>query len=266
MRAPLRSSTALVATVVPCTKRAICCGAMPHSRDHVLDRVQHARARIGARRGNLDEAEIAAVAAADDVGERAADVHADLVAGGGRLPSSVGRSLRAGVSGRQYKSALPFGQRVRPRPPTHASHSGALYPGISRLVPALRAQLKFTAACGVLPLRDVSTGGNAHHLESANMIRAAIIGLGRWGQNLVNSVQGKSDVIRFTAGATRTVEKAEAYAREKGIPAPRFVREGARRSRDRRRRARHAAHAARASRSWPRRRPASTSSPRSRSR
>jgi predicted dehydrogenase len=50
------------------------------------------------------------------------------------------------------------------------------------------------------------------------MIRAAIIGLGRWGQNLVNSVQGKSDVIRFVAGATRTVAKAEAYAREKGFP------------------------------------------------
>ena len=50
------------------------------------------------------------------------------------------------------------------------------------------------------------------------MINAAIVGLGRWGQNLVNSVQGKSDVIRFVAGATRTVAKAEAYAREKGFP------------------------------------------------
>src|SRR5262245_44925082 len=50
------------------------------------------------------------------------------------------------------------------------------------------------------------------------MIDAAIIGLGRWGQNLVNSVQGKSDVIRFVAGATRTVAKAEAYARDRGFP------------------------------------------------
>jgi predicted dehydrogenase len=50
------------------------------------------------------------------------------------------------------------------------------------------------------------------------MIRAAIIGLGRWGQNLVNSVQGKSDAIRFFAGATRTLSKAQAYAREKGFP------------------------------------------------
>src|SRR6185295_16107647 len=50
------------------------------------------------------------------------------------------------------------------------------------------------------------------------MINAAIVGLGRWGQNLVNSVHGKSDAIRFTAGATRTVERAAAYAQEKGFP------------------------------------------------
>jgi predicted dehydrogenase len=50
------------------------------------------------------------------------------------------------------------------------------------------------------------------------VINAAIIGLGRWGQNLVNSVQGKSDVIRFVAGAVRNPAKVEAYAREKGFP------------------------------------------------
>jgi len=49
------------------------------------------------------------------------------------------------------------------------------------------------------------------------MINAAIIGIGRWGQNLVNSVQGKSDVIRFVAGATRTPEKAKEYAAKQGI-------------------------------------------------
>jgi len=49
------------------------------------------------------------------------------------------------------------------------------------------------------------------------MIRAAIIGLGRWGQNLVNSAQGKSNDITFVAGATRTPARAEAYAREKGL-------------------------------------------------
>ena len=50
------------------------------------------------------------------------------------------------------------------------------------------------------------------------MINAAIVGLGRWGQNLVSSVQGKSDAIRFVAGATRTIEKAADYARAKGFP------------------------------------------------
>ena len=38
------------------------------------------------------------------------------------------------------------------------------------------------------------------------MINAAIVGLGRWGQNLVNSVQGKSDKIRFVAGVLRHPE------------------------------------------------------------
>jgi predicted dehydrogenase len=50
------------------------------------------------------------------------------------------------------------------------------------------------------------------------MINAAIIGLGRWGQNLVDSVQGKSDVIRFVAGMVRHPEKAASYARDKGFP------------------------------------------------
>jgi len=49
------------------------------------------------------------------------------------------------------------------------------------------------------------------------MIRAAIVGMGRWGQNLVNSVQGKSEVIRFVAGATRTLDKARDYAEQQRI-------------------------------------------------
>ena len=50
------------------------------------------------------------------------------------------------------------------------------------------------------------------------MIRAAIVGLGRWGQNLVACVQDKSAAIRFVAGATRTPEKARGFAGEHGIP------------------------------------------------
>ena len=49
-------------------------------------------------------------------------------------------------------------------------------------------------------------------------VRAAIIGLGRWGRSLVNAVHGKTDAIRFTAAYTRTRASAEDYCREKNIP------------------------------------------------
>jgi predicted dehydrogenase len=48
------------------------------------------------------------------------------------------------------------------------------------------------------------------------MIRAAIIGLGWWGQNLVNSVRG-SDVIRFTTAHTRTQATAAAFCADAGL-------------------------------------------------
>jgi len=49
------------------------------------------------------------------------------------------------------------------------------------------------------------------------MINAAIVGLGWWGKTLVNSVQGKSDLIRFTTAHTRTRSKVEDFCREKGL-------------------------------------------------
>ena len=49
------------------------------------------------------------------------------------------------------------------------------------------------------------------------VIRAAIVGLGSWGRNLVASVQGKSELIGFVAGATRTPAKAADFARQHGI-------------------------------------------------
>jgi predicted dehydrogenase len=49
------------------------------------------------------------------------------------------------------------------------------------------------------------------------MIRAAIIGIGRWGRTLVTSVQGKSTAIRFVAGHTRTRASAEAFCADHGI-------------------------------------------------
>jgi predicted dehydrogenase len=49
------------------------------------------------------------------------------------------------------------------------------------------------------------------------MIRAAIIGLGRWGRSLVNSVHDTTDDIRFVAGHTRTRAKAEEFCRDKDV-------------------------------------------------
>jgi predicted dehydrogenase len=43
------------------------------------------------------------------------------------------------------------------------------------------------------------------------VIRAGIVGLGWWGRTLVESVQGTSDVVRFTRAATRTAT-AEVHA------------------------------------------------------
>jgi predicted dehydrogenase len=48
------------------------------------------------------------------------------------------------------------------------------------------------------------------------MIRAAIIGMGHWGQHLVRCTQG-SLAIRFTAGATRTPEKARDFIAQHGL-------------------------------------------------
>lgn len=49
------------------------------------------------------------------------------------------------------------------------------------------------------------------------MIRAAIIGLGWWGQTLVNAVQTKSEKIKFVAAHTRTPTKAGDFCSERGI-------------------------------------------------
>lgn len=58
--------------------------------------------------------------------------------------------------------------------------------------------------------------GEANH-GAELMINAAILGLGRYGQKLVDSVQGKSKKIRVTAGVTRTVERVRDYAERTGI-------------------------------------------------
>jgi predicted dehydrogenase len=57
---------------------------------------------------------------------------------------------------------------------------------------------------------------------SRTMIRAAIVGLGRWGKALVNAAIGKAESARpsdlhFVVGMTRTRAGAEAFCREKSI-------------------------------------------------
>jgi predicted dehydrogenase len=49
------------------------------------------------------------------------------------------------------------------------------------------------------------------------MIRAAIVGIGRWGRTLAGAVEGKSTAFRFTAGYNRTRANAEAFCAEHGI-------------------------------------------------
>lgn len=50
------------------------------------------------------------------------------------------------------------------------------------------------------------------------MVRAGIVGIGRWGQTLVRSVHGRSARIEFVRGVTRTPANAAAFGAETGIP------------------------------------------------
>jgi predicted dehydrogenase len=49
------------------------------------------------------------------------------------------------------------------------------------------------------------------------MIKAAMVGLGRWGQTILSSVQGKSDRIRFVHGVSKEPEIAKAIADKHGL-------------------------------------------------
>ncbi|MCH2550309.1 MAG: Gfo/Idh/MocA family oxidoreductase [Alphaproteobacteria bacterium] len=49
------------------------------------------------------------------------------------------------------------------------------------------------------------------------MLNAAIVGLGWWGKVLVQSVQQKSQKIRFSAGYVRTPSKVSDFAEEQGL-------------------------------------------------
>ena len=51
----------------------------------------------------------------------------------------------------------------------------------------------------------------------ATVIDAAIVGLGRWGQSLVQAVQGKSDKLRFALGVDPELRTAREFAAEHGL-------------------------------------------------
>lgn len=49
------------------------------------------------------------------------------------------------------------------------------------------------------------------------MINAAVIGLGRWGKNIVDSVQGKSQRLHFIRGVSKEPELVADFAKAKGF-------------------------------------------------
>lgn len=49
------------------------------------------------------------------------------------------------------------------------------------------------------------------------MINAAIVGLGWWGKNIADAVQGKSTKLRFVHGVTQELDATREYAKAKGF-------------------------------------------------
>jgi predicted dehydrogenase len=52
---------------------------------------------------------------------------------------------------------------------------------------------------------------------AAQLINAAIVGLGRWGQTLVSAVQGKSERLRFTTAVTRDPARSSEFTERHGL-------------------------------------------------
>ena len=59
--------------------------------------------------------------------------------------------------------------------------------------------------------------GKTHRNVGATMINAAMVGLGRWGQTVLGSIQGKSDRIRIVHGVTKEPELARELAAKHGF-------------------------------------------------
>ncbi|MEO7727317.1 MAG: Gfo/Idh/MocA family oxidoreductase [Burkholderiales bacterium] len=50
------------------------------------------------------------------------------------------------------------------------------------------------------------------------MVNAAIVGLGWWGKNIVNAVQGKCPQLKFVRGVTKELTETQAFGKQHGIP------------------------------------------------
>src|SRR5205085_10637609 len=66
-----------------------------------------------------------------------------------------------------------------------------------------------------LPRRRAPRDDGSGH--ESRMITAAIVGLGRWGQTLVRSVQGKSERLRFTTAVSRDPARVRDFATRHGL-------------------------------------------------
>ena len=49
------------------------------------------------------------------------------------------------------------------------------------------------------------------------MINAAIVGLGWWGKNIVNAIQGKSERLRFIRGVSKEPDIVRDFAAQHGF-------------------------------------------------
>src|SRR6476660_10399439 len=58
---------------------------------------------------------------------------------------------------------------------------------------------------------------SSRQLIRTPMINAAVIGLGRWGKNIVEAVQGKSKRLRFISGVSKEPELVRDFAAAKGF-------------------------------------------------
>ena len=132
---------------------------------------------------------------------------ADLDRGAeGLSPGAVG--ARQGLRSRRHRrGAAARALSDEGRRPVHPHQSAGPAAGDLRRQEhaALRRQVR--AVCAA-----------ADHSEVRMTVRAAIIGLGRWGRSLVNAVHGKTDAIKFAAAYTRTRASAEEFCREHNIP------------------------------------------------